>query len=782
MAQTTLTIRGMHCASCVGNVEKALCSVDGVAGAAVDLMGQRANVEFDAEAVEPARLIEAVAGAGFEASLRDSRGAASAGAGASAAPAGPTDAAEADTPGALGRRFAYTFTVAWVAMFLSMPLMADGSGAIPGIFGGVMAPLHALTRLLFPWLASVPPAVLRWALFGVTLPILLWSGRHFYVRTVRGLKHGTLDMDTLVAVGTGTAFVWSTVVTVAPAWIASLGVPADVYFEAIPWVISLVTLGKLLEERAKRRATEAVRALAERVPRTARVLRGGAEIEVPIEDVIVGDQLRLRAGEKIPVDGEVETGETSVDESMLTGESMPVPKGAGDRLSAGTINGNGSVTFVATGVGEDTAVRRVIRLLEDAMAAKPPIQRTADRVAAVFVPTVLVIAGVSLVAWTFLGAGFAFGIHAFMTVLIIACPCAMGLAVPAAVSVATGRAAGLGILIRNGVILETAHRVDLVILDKTGTVTQGKPAVESFTRADGAPSEAELLGLTAAVEAGSDHPLADALVAFARSRGVEPAAAERVVTRPGRGVLGRVGERPVHCGTALFLEERGIDVAPLAGAVERMEAGGATPVLLAVDDTLAAAFAVHDPVVPGVENVIAELKAMGLGVELLTGDRERPAAAVAARLGIDRVSAEALPEDKVHRVRTAREAGAVVAMVGDGINDAPALSTADLGVAIGDGADVAREAADVTLVGGRLDALPDAIRLSRAAIRIIRQNLAWAFGYNIVGIPIAAGILYPWTGWLLSPVVASAAMALSSVSVVANSLRLLHFHRRAARQ
>jgi Cu+-exporting ATPase len=550
-----------------------------------------------------------------------------------------------------------------------------------------------------------------------------------------------------------------------------------VYYEAVPWVISLVTLGRLLEERAKRRAGEAVRQLAGRVPRTARILRGKEEVDVPLEEVVPGDRVRLRPGEKVPVDGTVESGFSSIDESMLTGESIPVEKTTESAVSAGTVNGRGTLTFRATQVGEDTALARIIRLLEEAMAAKPRIQRIADRVASVFVPVVLGVAVVTFAAWVLLGPGFAFGLHAFMTVLIIACPCAMGLAVPAAVSVATGLAARRGILIRNGTVLETAHRVDVIVLDKTGTVTAGRPVVEEIRLASGsdAGTEEEVLGLAVALERGSEHPLADAVIQFARSRNVVGPLATRVETIPGRGIRGDVGGNTVRVGTSRFLEEEGVETSAWSREIQQLEADGATVVLVAANGEARAALAIRDPILDGAVETVAELKRMGLTVVLLTGDRPRAAEAIGKRIGADQVIAEALPEDKVAHVERLRRDGAVVAMVGDGINDAPALSAADLGVAMGGGTDVAREAADVTLVGGRLSSLPSAVRLSRRAIRIIRQNLGWAFGYNALGIPLAAGVLYPVTGWLLSPVFASAAMALSSVSVVTNSLRLRAF-------
>ncbi len=761
MNRTSLDIAGMHCASCVAKVEKALAGLPGVDRASVNLLGKKASVWHDGDA--PAGLVDAVRRAGFDAAVRDD---------ADGRPVADTFALPLGE-GTLGVRFAITFAIAWAAMFLSMPLMHHDAGAVPGAFGWVMAPLDVVTRALFPFLYDLSPSVLRWSLLIVTLPVLVGSGRHFFTRTLAGLRFLRFDMDSLVAIGTGTAFVYSAAVTLRPDAFLARGLPLDVYFEAVPWVLSLVTLGRLLEERAKRRAGEAVRALADRVPRTARLLRDGVETDVPIEEVRPGDIVVLRPGEKVPVDGDVESGTSALDESMLTGESLPVERGPGDGLAAGTVNGHGSLTFRATRVGSDTAVARIVALLDEAMAAKPDLQRTVDRVASVFVPAVLIVAALTFLGWWWFGPGLAFAVRTFVAVLIIACPCAMGLAVPAALAVATGRSASLGVLIRDGRVLETAHRIDTVVLDKTGTVTEGRPEVVAFHVLPGASLDAaEAVALAAALERRSEHPLAGAVVRYAEREGAPQRSAQTAFTQAGGGVFGKVENRKVRVGTAALLREKGADPGPLAETASAVEAKAGTPVLLAVDGEACGVFDVRDPLQSGAAAAVARLKAMGLAVVLLTGDRRRVADEVARELGVDEVRAEVSPQDKIEDVQARRARGRVVLMAGDGINDAPALAAADLGVAMGGGADVAREAADVTLVSGRLETLPVALMLFRVTVRVLRQNLAWAFGYNLVAIPLAAGLFYPWTGWLLAPVVASAAMALSSVSVVSNSLRL----------
>jgi Cu+-exporting ATPase len=762
MSKATLTVTGMHCAGCVASVEKALCALPGVERAAVDLLGSRAEVEFRDGEADSTRFIAAIEALGYRARVREP------------SLRLPESELQESTRG-LGPRFAYAAAAALASMVLSMPGMHAGH-AVPGPFSFLVETLERVTHSVFPEVYEIPERSLRWILFAITFPVLVWSGSHFFTRSWRGLRHRTIDMDALVALGTATAFVWSAAVTILPDTVSALGLPEHVYYEAVPWVIALVTLGRFLEERAKRRATDAVTALATQLPRLARVVRGSSEVDVPLEQLVVGDRLRLRPGERVAVDGVVETGHSSVDESMLTGEPIPVEKTAGSQVRAGTLNTRGSLVYRATGVGEETALARIVRLLEDAMTSKPKIQRAADRVASIFVPIVLAIAFVTFFVWLVAGPGFAFALHAFVTVLIIACPCAMGLAVPAAVSVATGLAATRGVLIRNGSVLESAHRVNVVVLDKTGTITAGRPRVSELSvRASSAFPEEEVLALAGGLERASEHPLAEAILELAKAKGVQLAEAVGVETVPGGGIRGFAGGRRVRVGTSRFLEADGVEVEPLQTELDRLQETGSTVVLVGIDRFAEAAIAISDPLLEEAEGTVGALQRMGLSVVLLTGDSERPARLLARRAGIGDVIAEALPDMKLAHIRRLQEGGAVVAMVGDGVNDAPALAAADLGIAIGGGTDVAREASDMTLLSGRLSSLVFAIALSRRTIQIIGQNLAWAFGYNVLGIPLAAGALYPATGWLLSPGFASAAMALSSVSVVLNSLRLRSF-------
>ncbi len=739
-----LDVRGMHCGACVGAVEQSLARVPGVRGASVDLMGRRADVRVEPGTVTAERLVDAVRAAGYEATVRA---------------AGPLDAAARDAQRELERRaarmlfvrFALALAIGIVSMPLSMP---------HGAFG-------------------LSPAASRWALLLLMLPVLAVSGRHFFVAAWKGARRRSADMNTLVALGTGTAFVHSAIVTAAPSGVRRAGLPDDVYFEAIPWVIALVTLGRFLEERARLRAGDAVRRLAEETPSVARIVRDdGEEVDMPIAAVKPGDRVRLRPGERVPVDGVVESGTTSIDESMLTGEPMPVEKGAGTPVLGGTMNGAGSAIVRATAVGQDSVLARIAGVLEDAMAAKPRFQRTVDRIAGVFVPAVLGIATLAFIVWMVFGPAppFAHALHAWITTLIIACPCAMGLAVPAAISVATGASARRGILVRSGDVLETAPEIDTIVLDKTGTVTEGRPRVAGTVLLSGAgapvANERELFALIAAVERGSEHPLAAALLERAVALDARTLDATEFESRSGRGVAATVEGHRVLVGTIRFLDEEDVDPSPAAALVERAERDGATPVVVAVGGRVAGVVSVHDPVRTGAREAIAELARAGLRVILLTGDRRGTADAVARVIGVEEVVAEALPWDKVDLVKRLRAEGRRVAMVGDGINDAPALAAADLGIAIGDGAHVTAEASDVTLLRPRLDAILETIRLARATRGVVRQNLLWAFGYNTLGIPLAAGAFYPLTGWLLSPVFASAAMALSSVSVVVNSLRL----------
>jgi len=725
----SLAVEGMHCASCVTTIEKALAAVPGVSQASVNLGTARAEVR--GAGLDPERLAAAVRSSGYDARL---------------AP---------DTAGGDAERRATEQTRA----LLSRTIVAAVLTAPVAIL--------SMADVMFPGRNFV--------LLALTLPVYLWAGAPFLSGAVRTLRHRTANMDTLIAVGTTAALGLSAAVTVFPAKFAaaSSGPMGPVYYEAVGVILTLVLLGRYFETRARGRTSAAVRQLLDLAPKRARRVEGGQEREVPVAEVRVGDRLRVKPGDAVPVDAVVRSGRSGVDESMVTGESLPVEKGPGDRVLGGTLNGDGALEVEATAVGAATALSQIARLVQQAQASKPPIQRLADRISGVFVPVVLVVAVVTWVAWYVLGPEpRALGATvAFASVLIIACPCALGLATPTAILVGTGRGAKAGILFRNADALETARRVTRVVLDKTGTITEGKPRLTDRVHIAGVPDE-ELLGLAASLEQASAHPLARAVVAAASEKGIAIPPASAFVSRTGLGVTGAVGGRRVAVGSAALLAAEGVETAPVAEEVARFAAEGKTPLLVAAGGRLLGLLAVADPEKPTSRHAIARLKTMGLSVAMLTGDREDTARAVAGRVGVADVYAGVLAPDKAARVAALQADGAVVAMVGDGVNDAPALAQADLGIAIGAGADVAIEASDVTLVGGRLDAVADAIALSRATLTTIRQNLVFAFLYNALGIPLAAGVFYPATGWMLSPMIASAAMAASSLSVVGNSLRL----------
>jgi Cu+-exporting ATPase len=632
-----------------------------------------------------------------------------------------------------------------------------------------------------------------WLQLALTTPVVLFAGARFYRGAWAAFRHRAADMNTLIAVGTGAAYLYSVAATVAPrlfltgphaGHIAAGAMPGmagpPVYFEAAGAILTLILLGRMLEARAKGRAGEAIRKLIALSPRTARVVRGGREVDVPVEDVLPGDVLRVRPGEKVAVDGAVEEGASSVDESMLTGESVPVAKHEGDKVFAATLNRGGTLLYRATRVGRDTALARIVRMVEDAQGSKAPIARLADVISGVFTPVVLCIAIVTFAAW-FVAAPEATRasealVH-FVSVLIIACPCALGLATPTAILVGTGRGAEHGVLVKGGESLERAHQLDTIVLDKTGTLTAGRPEVTDVEVAAGVPlAPDELLALAAGAERGSEHPLGEAVVRAAAARGLTARAAEGFRARSGRGVEARVGGRAVALGSARWMREQGVpDVDALAPRIEAHAAAGRTAVLVALDGRAAGLIAAADPLRPESSAAVHALRELGLAVVMLTGDHAPTAAAVARAAGIAEVRADVLPEGKAEVVRALQAQGRVVAMVGDGINDAPALAQADVGIAVGTGTDVAIEAADVTLLRPDLRGVVAAIALSRRTMRTIRQNLFWAFVYNAVGIPVAAGLLYPVLGFSLSPVLASAAMSLSSVSVLTNSLRLRAF-------
>jgi Cu+-exporting ATPase len=622
-------------------------------------------------------------------------------------------------------------------------------------------------------------AMERYALLVLTLPVVGWAGRHFYVRAWSALRHHGADMNTLIAVGTGAAFLYSAVVTLFAPWFAARGIEPLVYYEAVVWIIGLVLLGNLLEARAKGQTSGAIRRLIGLRPATARLVRDGREEEVPLAALRPGDEVIVRPGETVPADGVILDGTSNVDESMLTGEPMPVPKSVGDKVIGATLNRNGAFRFRVEDVGSNTVLSRIIRLVQQAQGSKAPIQRLADRISAVFVPVVLSIAVATFVVWFDLGPAPAYlhGLVSAVTVLIIACPCAMGLAVPTAVMVATGRGAELGVLIKGGEPLERSHALDTVVFDKTGTITEGRPAVQSVERPIGSPAvdDSELLALAAAVERLSEHPLAEAVAAEAARRGLPERPVTGFESRTGKGVVGWVGGCRVAVGNLALMRDIGVDPGPLAARADAIAAAGQSPMYVAVDQAPAGLIAVADPIKPTSTEAVARLTRLGLETVMLTGDNPRTAASVARSVGIPRVVAEVPPDRKLDEIRRLQEEGRVVAMVGDGLNDAPALARADVGIAMGTGTDVAVEAGAVTLMRGDPLGVVTAIDLARGAMRVIRQNLFWAFIYNVIGIPVAAGVLYPAFGLRLTPAMAAAAMAVSSVSVVSNSLRLRRF-------
>ncbi|MFZ5624353.1 MAG: heavy metal translocating P-type ATPase [Gemmatimonadota bacterium] len=751
-------------------MQRTLEKTPGVASASVNLMTAAATITYDPAVTTPDRLVETIRDTGYGAELPTP----GAGAGELVEARERERAAEVAS---LTRKFGVSAVIAVITMVASMPLAElAGPAAMADPLMRLMMPLSASIRAAFPWMAAIAPDGWRWILLGLTLPVVGWAGRHFYTRAWAAFRHHAADMNTLIAVGTGAAFLFSVVMTVAPGWFAARGLAPQVYYEAVSAIIALILLGNLLEARAKGRTSDAIRRLVGLKPATARVVRGGTEVEVPLDSVRVGDELIVRPGERIPTDALVLEGTSAVDESMLTGEPLPVAKQPGDPVVGATLNQNGVLRLRATRVGQDTVLAQIIRLVGEAQGAKAPIQRLADRISAVFVPVVISIAIATFVIWFDVGPEprVLHALAAAVTVLIIACPCAMGLAVPTAVMVATGRGAEFGLLVKGGEALERAARLDTVILDKTGTITEGKPTLTDVVPLPPMTAD-DLLGLVASVERQSEHPLATAVVQGAEARSIALGAPSDVSASPGRGVAGVVNGRSVRAGTARFLRESGVEVGPLEPLVAQLAEQGRTPILAAVDGQPVGVLGVADPIKPTSADAVRRLRALGLDVVMLTGDQRQAAERVAREVGIDRVIAEVLPDGKLDVVRSEQQGGKVVAMVGDGLNDAPALAQADVGIALGTGTDVAIEAAAITLMQGDLGGVPRAIALCRETLTVIRQNLFWAFIYNVVGIPVAAGVLYPAFGILLTPAMAAAAMAVSSVSVVTNSLRLRRF-------
>jgi len=770
-ANLSFPVTGMTCAACQARVQRALEQAPGVRQASVNLLLNNATVEYDPALTSGEHLVQVVRSTGYEADLpsqspdlvmeEDAR-----------------DRAANHEYRVLKRKAGLSIVGGVLAMVASMPVMsanaAGGHGHGDPVLAWVMRVLDPSLRRAIPWAYAISPSILLWSMLVATLVVMGWAGRDFYVRAWTAFRHHAADMNTLIAVGTGAAFLFSLLATLAPGFFLARGVAPDVYYEAIIIILALILTGNALEARARRRTSQALRALTRLQPTTARVVRDGAEVDVRIESVQRGDVVLVRPGDRVPVDGEVLEGSSAIDESMVTGEWLPVGKGPGARVIGGTLNGTGSFRYRATAVGADSVLARIVRLLRDAQASRAPLQRLADRISAVFVPVVISLAVATFVAWYLLAgeAPLVRGFAAAVSVLIIACPCAMGLAVPTAVMVATGRGAERGVLIKGGEALERLARLDTVVLDKTGTVTEGRPELTEILPASGW-NEADLLTLAAGLEAASEHPLAAAIAGAARTRGLAVGRADEFLALPGKGALGVVGGRAVAVGNAAMMAEMGIDPAPLSGASAEFSEQGRTTVFVAVDGVLAGLLAVADPTRLSSAVAIAVLRTSGREVVLLTGDQRRTALAVAREVGIKEVVAEVLPEQKLSEIKRLQQGGRRVAMVGDGINDAPALAQADVGIAMGSGADVAAEAGDLVLIRNDLTAVTDAIRIAERAVRTMRQNLFWAFVYNVVMIPVAAGVLFPAFGVLLSPILASAAMALSSVSVVTNSLRLV---------
>jgi Cu+-exporting ATPase len=823
-----LPITGMSCAACANRIERQLSKQPGVKRAGVNFATSRATVEYDPNATGVRQFIETVKDAGYgtagttgvafvvDDSARPSGSSVLVESALNRLPGvvnatfnlatmevrveyipGSTDAAQIKeaieefgykvhpVPGAgedpstavyedearaaeyrdLKRKF-------WIAAILSLPVL-------------IIAMSHGKIAFLnFPGV--------NWLQLALTTPVVLYCGLQFYRGAWASFRHRAADMNTLIAIGTGTAYLYSVAATIAPGFFAlanahnpmaviGMTPTAPVYFEAASVIIALILLGRMLESRAKGQTGDAIRRLLGLQAKTARVLRDDSEIDIPVEEVVPGDLLLVRPGEKIPVDGRLEVGASTIDESMLTGESLPVEKTTGDEVFAGTINRTGAFRFRATKVGKDTALAQIVRMVQEAQGSKAPIARLADVISGIFTPVVLCIGVATFVIW-FVAAPvdtrFTMALVNFVSVLIIACPCALGLATPTAIMVGTGKGAENGVLIKGGESLETAHRLQTIVLDKTGTITMGKPSVTDILPAKDI-TEDELIRLVASAERSSEHPLGEAIVKAALERGLNLSNPTSFNALAGHGIEAQVDGHELILGNAKLMRDRNINLTSFETLAEELASDGKTPMFAAIDGRLAGIIAVADPVKPESRDAITAMQRLGLEVVMMTGDNRRTAEAVARQVGITRVLAEVLPGGKADEIKRLQQEKRIVGMVGDGINDAPALAQADVGIAIGTGTDVAIEASDITLIKGDLRGVVTAIALSKATIRTVKQNLFWAFAYNTIGIPLAAGLLYPFTGWLLSPIIASAAMSLSSVSVVTNSLRLRRFRPRA---
>ncbi|MBC7822613.1 MAG: copper-translocating P-type ATPase [Candidatus Parcubacteria bacterium] len=744
METVTLKLRGMSCASCANSIEDAIRTVPGVSESNVNFGIEQATVTYDPRKTDLDTIQDAVSEAGYSAfSLQEQTMVTG------------EDDAEKSMRAAESRQ-------------LKRKVIVGGALSALIVVGAMSAMLNLplIRGLDNPWIQLV-----------LATPVLFWCGGDFFKNAWKALKRRAASMDTLVAIGTGSAYFYSIFATVFPRFFTTQGLTPEVYYEASSVIITLILLGRLFENRAKGQTSDAIRKLIGLQARDARIIRNGRELEVPIQDVQIGDVVVVRPGEKIPVDGEVVDGSSTLDESMVTGESMPVKKQAGDEVIGATINKTGSFKFRATRVGKDTLLAQIVQLVQQAQGSKAPIQRLADRVTGWFVPVVIGVAIATFVIWFLALGNLTLALITTVGVLIIACPCALGLATPTSIMVGTGKGAENGILIKGADSLELAHQIQTIVLDKTGTLTQGKPTVTDFLTVNGTANQSELklLRLAASVERNSEHPLAEAVVRYAQSQEVALGDVQNFEAVAGSGVEGTVSNQVVQIGTQRWMEELRIDSQALREQKSQLEASGKTAVWIAVDGKLEGLMGIADALKPSSVQAVRSLKKLGLDVIMLTGDNQQTADAIAREVGITRVIAEVRPDQKVAQIAALQKEGKIVAMVGDGINDAPALAQAQVGIAIGTGTDVAIAASDITLISGDLQSIVTAIQLSRATMRNIRQNLFFAFIYNIVGIPIAAGILFPFFGWLLSPMIAGGAMALSSVSVVTNALRLRNF-------
>lgn len=821
--RSTLPITGMSCAACAARTEKTLNKLPGVARANVNFASEKATVDYDPGMVDVGTLVDAVTAAGYGVATRKITF--GVGGMSCAACSARVEKTLAKIPGVKAANVNLASQKASVEYFDGMAGADDFRRAVSQagysmtedtaaeqnslveaqqqettrlrrklIFSGVIAAYMLFIMIVHisgnkAWL----PAIMHnpYLLWALATPVQFWAGWQFYRGTWEPLKHGSANMNTLIAVATSAAYFFSVAAVLAPEFFTASGRAAPIHFDTSAMIITLILTGRFLEARARGRTTEAIQKLVGLQAKTARIVRDGSEIDVPIAEVATGDIVIVRPGEKVAVDGIILEGSSSIDEAMVTGESMPVVKGRGDEVIGATINKTGSFRFRATKVGKDTVLAQIIRLVEEAQGSKAPIQRLADIIAGYFVPAVIAVAALVFILWYFIGPPPALT-HAllnFVAVLIIACPCALGLATPTAIMVGTGKGAESGVLIRSGEALETAYKIDTVILDKTGTLTHGKPVVTDIVAANGF-SETDLLALAAAAEKNSEHPLGEAIVAAAEERGLPSAETGDFQAVPGQGINAKIEGKRIGLGNRLFMQNHNITLDNLDTKATEFAGEGKTPMFLAVDGRAAGIIAVADTLKPNSRSVVAELYRLGLEVVMITGDNQRTAAAIGAQAGIDRILAEVLPEHKAREVKKLQRDGRVVAMVGDGINDAPALAQANVGIALGTGTDIAMAAADITLLRGDLGGILTAVKLSQRTLRTIKQNLFWAFAYNVSLIPVAAGLLFLAWGQsgvpsglefffgeygFLNPVLAAAAMSISSVTVVSNSLRLRNF-------